>query len=157
MLNNDQRPGFHGALAAGEVFIRDYTASDYPDLLRLLSEVYQSNVSRADLESHYLGDNQEIILAIDGARLVGCSFLSYNTDYIRISNTVFVTYVAVDETVRHRGIGTKLFEEIETRARARSCTAIELTSADSRIAAHSFYHALSFTKKKTTVFIKELY
>lgn len=142
--------------AAGEILVRDYTPSDYPDILRLLSAVYGSKVSESELEAHYLGAGREIILAVDGSRLMGCAFLSYNTDYIRPSRTVFVTYVAVDETVRHRGIGRKLFSEIENRARERGCTAVELTSADSRTAAHAFYHALSFTKKKTTVFIKEL-
>ncbi len=138
------------------IVICDYSPLVFSQLFRLLSDVYDSKVTQEDLELHYLGFDQQIITAMQGKSLLGCAFLDYKTDYIRNYRTVFVTYVAVDSKCRHQGIGLKLFDEIEKRARSRCCAAIELTSADSRTAAHAFYHSLLFSKKKTTVFIKEL-
>ncbi len=156
MMECQTNDKMHTECSSDEVIVRDYTPSDFPGLYRLLSTVYQSTVTKAELECHYVAPEKEILLAFRDTQLAGCAFLSYNTDYIRRSHTVFVTYVAVDESVRHCGIGRILFSEIEKRARSRGCTAVELTSADSRTVAHAFYQALNFTKKKTTVFIKEL-
>ncbi len=141
---------------SAELLIRDYSSSDFYNLRQLLSAVYNSNIAQSDLETHYLGADNEILLAVIDDVIVGCAFLEYRADYIRDRHTVFVTYVAVHEAFRHRGIGRTMFSEIETRARSRNCTALELTSADSRVGAHAFYHRMNFTKKKTTVFIKEL-
>ena len=143
-------------IASSEIVIRDYFPSAFINLRQLLSAVYNSNIAQSDLEAHYLGPDNEILLAVIDDVIAGCAFLEYRADYIRESHTVFVTYVAVDEAFRHRGIGTALFSEIENRARSRGCSALELTSADSRAGAHAFYHSMQFTKKKTTVFIKEL-
>lgn len=141
---------------AKEILVRNYAPSDYSELFRLLNAVYHSGISQKDLEAHYLGPDKEIIVAVRGDRFLGCAFLHYITDYVRPGHTVFVTYVAVDESIRHNGIGRTLFSEIESRALKQGCSAIELTSADSRTDAHAFYNALHFTKKKTTVFIKEV-
>ena len=138
------------------VLVLDYNSSLFPQLFRLLSEVYSSKITQADLESNYLDQDHQILLASLNDTIVGCAFISFNKDYIRNRKTSFVSYVAVDNGYRRQGIGSCLFSEIEKRSRIMSCTAIELTSADYRDSAHAFYHSLDFTKKKTTVFIKEL-
>ena len=153
---NDSNNTGSSASGSGQVLVRNYTSSDYGKLIPLLAAVYNSRISQAEMETNYISDNAEILLAVIDDVVVGCSFLEYRTDYVRESHTVFITYVAVDEAFRHRGIGTSLFREIEARAKTRGCSALELTSADSRVAAHAFYHSLQFTRKKTTVFIKEL-
>ena len=143
-------------IGSGQVQTRDYSSSDYLSLFRLLSAAYNSNIAQNDLETHYIGTNNDILIAEIDDTIVGCAFVEYRADYIRDNRTVFVTYVAVDELFRRRGIGTTLFSEIEIRARSRGCSALELTSADSRVGAHAFYLSMNYTKKKTTVFIKEL-
>lgn len=140
----------------GSIVIQDYAPLYFPQLYRLLSDVYNSDITEAELETNYCGEDRQIILAIQDSNTVGCAFLNYINDYIRKRKTVFVTYVAVDTEFRHQGIGTKLFDEIEKRARNKACDAIELTSADFRTDAHAFYYSINFTRKKTTVFIKEM-
>ena len=142
--------------SASEVVIENYNSSCFNQLYLLLEDVYSTKITQSILERNYLGQDKQIVLALLNSRVVGCAFLDYNTDYIRDRRTVFVSYVAVDSSVRQKGIGSKIFSEIENRAKHRKCSAIELTSANYRTSAHAFYHALGFTKKQTTVFIKEL-
>lgn len=138
------------------IYVREYYSSDYPELLVLLNTIYDSSISQKDLEEYYLSVDRHILIAVDKLKLVGCAFLSLNRDYVRNSFTSYVTYLAVDPNHRRRGIATKLFQEIERISKGYGCTAIELTSADFRTDAHSFYYANNYTRKKTTHFIKEL-
>ena len=75
---------------------------------------------------------------------------------MRPSRILYITYVAVDENYRKHGIGRKLLSKVEKICKERACSAIELTSADFRTDARAFYNKLGFTKKKTTLFIKEI-
>lgn len=138
------------------VEIRDYHSSDYPGLIALLGKVYGSTIDKETLENKYISNNRTIIVAVIGDSLVGCAFEEVQVDYIRPSRVLYVTYVAVDEKYRKHGIGRKLFSSIENSCIEKNCSSIELTSADFRKEAHAFYAALEFTKKKTTVFIKEM-
>lgn len=144
------------AAEARQIVIRNYRAADFSGLFQLLSKVYGSSITQADLEAHYIGERAEILVAVRDDEVLGCAFLEYQTDYVRERRIVFVSYVAVDESCRHQGIGASLFQEIEARAAARRCSAVELTSAEHRVGAHAFYQRLQFSRKKTTVFIKEL-
>ena len=48
-----------------------------------------------------------------------------------------------------------MIERLISTAKDMGCSTVELTSANSRKNAHVFYQNLGFSKKKTTVFIKE--
>ena len=141
---------------ASYVSIRNYDTAYFSQLYLLLADVYSTSITQECLERNYLGHNKQIVIALLNNRVVGCAFLEYDTDYIRDRKTVFVSYVAVDKAFRQHGIGSKIFSAVEDWARQRACSAIELTSANYRTSAHAFYHALGFSKKQTTVFIKEL-
>lgn len=139
-----------------QIEIREYQSSDYPELVTLLQKVYGSTIDKNILEGNYISDCRSIIVAVTEDSLVGCAFEEVQVDYVRPSRVLFVTYVAVDEEYRKHGIGRKLFAFIENSCSEKNCSSIELTSADFRKEAHAFYTALGFTKKKTTVFIKEI-
>lgn len=139
-----------------QIEIREYQSSDYPELVTLLQKVYGSTIDKNILEGNYISDCRSIIVAVTEDSLVGCAFEEVQVDYVRPSRVLFVTYVAVDEAYRKHGIGRKLFSFIENSCSEKNCSSIELTSADYRKEAHAFYTALGFTKKKTTVFIKEI-
>ena len=138
-----------------EITIIDYDSNFYEQLYNLLKDIYASTISKQELELHYLGENKKIYLAQKNNIIVGCSFLEIRTDYIRPYKYGFVTYVAVDEKHRKQGIGKKLLNHIFLQAKELGCTTVELTSANSRESAHIFYESIGFTKKKTTVFIKD--
>lgn len=139
-----------------EIEIIEYSSIFYKPLLSILKEVYDSDIERNVLEEMYLGSGKNIYLAKADDNIIGCAFLEMKRDYVRPYKYGFISYVAVDKSYRQHGIGRKLIEKIIDVARANDCSAIELTSANSRETAHIFYQTLGFTKKKTTVFIKEL-
>ena len=140
-----------------DLLIRGYTPTDYYDLSRLLAKVYGSHIGKDTLEEKYITDEREILVAtIDGDKIAGCVFTEVQEDFIRPRRIMYVTYVAVDEAYRKLGIGRKLIDRVETLCTENVCSAIELTSADFRTDAHIFYEAIGFSKKNTTVFIKEL-
>lgn len=141
-----------------EITIREYQKTDYDGLHRLLNESYKSEISQDALEFYYLTTSRLIIIAIDESyNVVGCTFIEIQEDYIRPQRIAYVTYVAVDSNYRKQGIGKKMFLAVEDICKERNCSAIELTSANYRIGAHAFYEAIGFSKKKTTVFIKDIY
>ena len=137
--------------------IRYYQSSDYWMLIALLKKVYDSNIDQETLERVYVSDTRSILVAVtEDHILVGCTFIEEQEDYVRPSRILYVTYVAVDEEYRKHGIGRLLFDKVEEECLKKACSAIELTSADFRTEAHAFYNKLGFTKKKTTLFIKEV-
>lgn len=140
-----------------DIIIREYKHTDYSALIALLNKVYDSEIDKKVLENKYITNDRSILIASTNENvLVGCAFIEVQHDYIRPSRVIYVTYVAVDEAYREHGIGRKLFKSIEELCREKECSAIELTSANFRTGAHSFYEAIGFNKKKTTVFIREI-
>lgn len=138
--------------------IRWYDKSDFYKLAGLLNCVYKSSIDSQQLETEYITARRNIIVAADteSSRLIGCTFVEVQDDFIRNRRILFVTYVAVDEKYRGQGIGRKLLEYAEKVCRDKGCSAIELTSANYRKQAHLFYQALNYAQKDTTVFIKEI-
>ncbi len=140
-----------------KITVRDYSSSDYIELISLLNKVYGSEIDQKTLEEKYLTSERRIYVAVtEDNDLVGCIFTELQEDYIRPSRMIYVTYVAVNEDYRQCGIGRKMFEYVEDMCCKKRCSAIEFTSADFRIGAHVFYDKLGYTKKKTTHFIKEI-
>lgn len=139
-----------------EISITEYAESDFAQVFSLLNDVYNSQISKETLEKHYLSNNKKIFVAKDNKKVVGCAFLEIKEDYIRPYKYGYVTYVAVDTNQRKKGIGKCIFEKIISEARENGCSAIELTSANSRTGAHEFYSTIGFSKKSTTVFITEI-
>lgn len=137
--------------------VRNYLKQDYTELIILLKKIYNSEIDQVTLENRYLTNTRSILVATtENNYVVGCAFVEIQQDYIRPRRILYVTYVAVDEHYRKQGIGRIIFKSIETMAVELEATAIELTSADYRKDAHAFYEALGFSKKKTTLFIKEI-
>lgn len=133
-----------------------YSSKYYSGLFNILKDIYETNITQNQLESNYISDNKNIFLAVLNEKIVGCAFLEIKMDYVRNYKYGFISYVAVDAEYRHRGIGKNLIETLIKISKNSECSAIELTSANYRTNAHKFYETLGFTKKKTSVFIKEL-
>lgn len=137
------------------LMIIEYNEECFNQLANLLGTIYGSKISKEVLEKYYLSNNKKIYLAKIDDTIVGCAFLEIKIDYIRPYTYGYITYVAVDENYRKMGIGRTILEHIVTVSKELGCSTVELTSANSRVNAHIFYESLGFTKKKTTVFIKD--
>lgn len=138
--------------------IREYLGNfDYIDLSRILYTVFESNIDQDTLENYYLGENKHILVAVDDAnKLQGFALVEFRYDHVRSRKFGYITYLAIDEKYRNHGIGKELLIAVEKLCKDHKCSAIELTSANFRTTAHLFYGKMGFTKKATTVFIKEL-
>ena len=137
--------------------VKYYQESDYNDLVKLLDESFGTMIRKDVLEEHYVNDTHNIILAkTQNGEMCGCALFEKKIDYIRDNPVLFISFLAVDERYRRNGIGKLLMEHLELICEQMGCSAIELTSADWRIDAHRFYNAIGFSRKKTTVFIKEI-
>lgn len=141
-----------------KIIIREYDSLDFEGLSVLLFDNYKATIDKETLEREYLGDDKSIMIAYDeeNNKVVGCAFIEIQKDYIRPRKIIYVTYVAVDKNLRGNGIGRLIMNCAEEVCRKEDCQAIEFTSADYRTEAHAFYEYLGYTKKKTTLFIKEI-
>ncbi len=135
--------------------IIEYSSNLFPELYHILHEVYGSEINIINLEKNYLGQYKKIYLALLDDTVVGCAFFEIKKDFIRPYKYGFISYVAVDQKYRKHGVGRKIIEHLIFFAKQNKCKAVELTSADYRTNAHSFYKSLGFSKKRTTIFIKE--
>ena len=140
------------------ITIRKYEQTDYEGLMRILSRVYDSKIEKTVLEKEYIDETKDIYVAEEKEEptIVGDVFVEVKTDFVRPSNILYVTYLAVDENQRGKGVGRQLMEYVENLCKRKQCSAVEFTSADFRTDAHAFYNAIGYSKKKTTHFIKEI-
>ena len=107
-----------------------------PVLVELRTALTADSLTAIYAEGHPQG--LRFLVAYDGERCVGVAGW-------RIMALTFATRkLYVDDLVttadgRSKGVGHALLEELESRARAAGCTAIDLDSGVQRHAAHRFY------------------
>jgi len=128
--------------------------SDWAGLLALLRSAYAYMDSRIDPPSSLLRMDvaqleektreEELILALEGQRLVGCAFASLRQD------CVYVGKLAVDATVRRRGVARRIMEAAETLARVHGRPCVELETRIELIENHETFAALGFSKVAET-------
>ncbi len=139
-----------------EIVIRQYDKADWRDLSVLLREGYNSEIDEKTLETEYLGDQKNILVAECDNRVVGTIFWEVQRDYVRPHKTLYLTYLVVKTEYRRKGIARKIYSIIEDLCREQKCDSIEFTSANYRTGAHALYMSLGYSIKDTSVFIKEL-
>lgn len=122
----------------------------------LLEEAF--GVSLSSESAMILADSQNCfaLVAMDSADTVcGGMIAEYQKDYVTNIVSYFIKYVVVRKDMRHKGVGRKLFSEIEKIAQENNVAYIEFTCADFRVESHKFYEEIGYSRKKTKVFIKE--
>lgn len=80
-----------------------------------------------------------LLLARQGAAVLGCAGMR-----VRPGNIGEVTRVFVEPTARGRGVGRRLMEELERRARDLGLDALRLDTRSDLVEARSLYAALGF-------------
>ena len=84
-----------------------------------------------------------VVAALDGA-VVGLASIHTSLTIVDEDPVAKISSIVVDQRYRRRGIGEALVSELEADARARGCSLIFLTTAESRADAHAFYRRLGF-------------
>ena len=98
----------------------------------------------------YVADDSGDLLGVIAVHV--CPFFEREGGWARI------TALVVAERARGRGVGARLVAAAEAFAAARGCVRMEVTSADRRHAAHSFYRSRGYTDQAgiSTRFLREL-
>lgn len=121
--------------------IRNIRKSDYQAVDRLLLQLHKVHVEgRPELFSpleHFMSEesfnnlieDEEMItiLAVKNFKVVGCCFVSMlsHSGMVRM-RIAYIDQIVVDEKYRKRGIGKKLFETAERRAKELGAKRIDL-------------------------------
>ena len=82
--------------------------------------------------------------------VIGYLNLNKNIDMITGENYFYVNYVCVKKSFRRLGVAKKMFMEVFSICLKNNIKYLELTSNDSRVAAHKLYESLGFSVRETT-------
>lgn len=136
--------------------IRDARAGDLPEIVRLLAddmlgagrELVGDVVARAyvDAFARIAADPAQHLLVAERDRaVIGCLQLTVLPGLARRGATRGqIESVRIDRRLRGQNIGEQLVRAAIDRARARSCTIIQLATDRSRVDAIRFYERLGF-------------
>jgi GNAT superfamily N-acetyltransferase len=126
------------------VRIRDALPEDAEALARLLGQlgypVEAQAVGRRLRRLSKAGD--EVVVAELKGLVAGLAQLQISPALEYDADAAKFAVLVVDETHRGEGVGRALVEAIETRARARGCVLLYLTTAEHREGAHAFYRSI---------------
>lgn len=92
----------------------------------------------------------KFLVAEDAAELVGCVYVELQGD------RAYFGLLAVDPARQHRGLGRRLVDESENRARAAGCRAMDLRIVNLREELPPFYRRLGYVETGTAPFPKEI-
>jgi GNAT superfamily N-acetyltransferase len=90
--------------------------------------------------------NADILLAFDGKQAVGLTSVYADIQSLGFGTKCWLQDMVVDNARRGEGIGGLLMAAVESWARARGLTHIELSSNSGRVDAHRFYERHGFTR-----------
>lgn len=102
-----------------------------------------------------ISDNIELLMVFKD-EVIGYLNLNKNIDMITGENYFYVNYVCVKKSFRRLGVARKMFIEVFSICLKNNIKYLELTSNDSRVAAHKLYESLGFSVRETNVFRKEI-
>src|SRR5690625_4946465 len=91
-------------------------------------------------------DGNQIILAVENQRVIGCLQLTIIPGLARQGmKRAQIEGVRVDRDYRGKRIGEKLFEKAISIAKSEKCGMVQLTTDKQRSDAHRFYEKLGFS------------
>lgn len=134
---------------ADDITVRPATAADVEAVLALVSQLFDPPGARApgytEERGRYgirwaiEGADSDILLALDGERLLGLASVYADIQSIRYGKRCWLQDLVVDKGQRSRGIGKILLDAATEWARERGCTHLQLSSGMGRVDAHRFY------------------
>lgn len=129
---------------------------DYRNVKCVVDEIFQYDLAEDNYIEYYNNTDFKILIAMKCSEPAGLLCMERQCDYFNSRRIiVFVRNAGIREKFRRTGVFKQLFAIAYDYARSTGASALELTCANYRSAAHNFYLNNGFTKKKTTVFIRE--
>lgn len=133
---------------------RQASAEDVPAVVALLADDALGATREGQEAGAYLSafkrmhaeGNNHLIVGEEAGRIIATYQITYITGLsLKATRRAQVESVRVAADLRGRGIGAKLMQDAESRARRAGCSLIQLTTHRSRDEAHRFYERLGFT------------
>lgn len=136
--------------------IRPATSADLPAIVRMLADDALGSKREAltdSLPASYYeafaaierDPNNQVLVACDGDVVIGTLQLTFTPSLsYRGGWRATVESVRTDAALRSRGVGTALMQHAIELARAKGCVLMQLSTHQSRGAAHRFYERLGF-------------
>ena len=132
--------------------MRDAQIQDFNEIYPLFEQLWPNKpIDRDELKKAFErgagSENDELLCAILDGKVAGfCAYAIVN-NFWQEGRIGYIYAMVVDETLRGKGIGTKLINESLERARAKGLKRMELDSGFHRQRAHEFYERLGFEKR----------
>jgi GNAT superfamily N-acetyltransferase len=131
------------------ISVRPATLDDEESVLALIEELfvppgaqaagYTIERGRAGFHHAVLDPAVDVLLAMDGERIVGLASVYADILSIRYGPRCWLQDLIVTATARSQGAGKALLDAATDWARDRGCTHLELASGAGRKDAHRFY------------------
>ncbi|MDO8615141.1 MAG: GNAT family N-acetyltransferase [Dehalococcoidia bacterium] len=129
--------------------IRPATPADEEAALVLMKELfappgrrapgYTPARGRAGFRRAVQDAHSDVLLALDGERVVGLASVYRDILSIRYGQRCWLQDLVVAPACRSRGVGRLLLDAATDWARQRGCTHLQLSSGMGRVDAHRFY------------------
>ena len=140
--------------------LREALADDAPKLQRLLGELGYAELGENHVRKRigdWAGDaNSHVLVAECAGTIVGLASLYVLPLFHLAAPWGRITALVVDPLCQGKGVGTLLVRRLESFARERGCSAIEVTSREQRLGAHAFYARLGYELYTGRRFLKKL-
>jgi GNAT superfamily N-acetyltransferase len=143
-----------------DIEVRPAISSDEVAVLALLEELfeppgafppgYTRERGREGFRSALSEDNADVLLAVDGDRIVGLASVYADIQSIRFGKRCWLQDLVTRKTDRSRGVGRALLSAAGAWAQARGCNHLELSSGLGRLDAHRFYEREGMAKASYT-------
>ena len=130
-----------------QVQVRGACAADGARVAALLIQLGYpdaGNGLEARLLQQLSDPGSEVLVAIDGATLVGVLVMHIVAPLHVARPWAIISALVVDQQCRSRGAGAALIARAGLAASARHCAHLELSCSERRTRAHDFYSGLGF-------------
>ncbi len=137
-----------------------YTPEVADDVRKLLVQLSRSGKDRGEIPREWFNElidspYHDMILAIENDKIIGIATVSVHMGPI-IRKNVYLEDFVTDASVRGKGIGSAIWDEIIKWGQEKGCNNLEFTCGNGREAAQEFYKNHGAEIYDTNFFRKQL-
>ena len=130
--------------------IRTAVESDINQILNLQTQIYRTDKISPDaqetLKNQLKNESCTVLVLEENGKILSTATVYYIQVAVRARPYALLEGLVVNDSLRGKGYGTKLFEKCIETARLKNCYKMLFTSGSDREEAHKFYEKLGFKK-----------
>ena len=137
-----------------------YTPEAADQIRQLLIQLSRSGKDRGEIPKEWFDEliaspYHDMLIAVEDDKIIGIATLSIHMGPI-IRKNVYLEDFVTDSSVRGKGVGSALWDEIIKWGQEKGCNNLEFTCGNGREAAQKFYQNHGATIYDTNFFRKEI-